>query len=219
MRFTHPLTELFGTAARVDILRILSQTEQPLSGRQVAQRAGLAPAAALATLRGLHELGVLGLLRRGRAHGYWLDRWHALVRTVVLPAFAAEAALRQRALEACLAHLHGYRAAVLFGSVAHGREKWRSDIDLLFVVDDEGGRACLERQLDDIALEVLRDYGNALSPVVVTAEELRSALAQRQPFLCQILQEGTVLADRQGNLISIAGELAAAIAPAQWYAP
>ena len=134
------------------------------------------------------------MLRRGRSHRYWLDRDHSLVQSAVLPAFAGERELRQRALAACVGRLIGYRAAVLFGSVARGQEAWRSDIDLLLLVDDEPARHSLEQQLDEVGFRVLGEYGSDLSPIVLTVDEFRLALANGQPFLRQVLREGILLA-------------------------
>lgn len=77
--------------------------------------------------------------------------------------------------------------ALLYGSVASGRDTARSDIDVLLVSDT----LTLEQVYATLA-PVEKQLGRPVSPTLYTSAEFRRRLAQRNPFLVKLLAGDTV---------------------------
>ncbi len=77
---------------------------------------------------------------------------------------------------------------VLFGSYAWGRPNRESDIDLFLEMPTR-------RDYSDLATEIrcAVDPAFPLDIVIRTSAELRSRLAQRDSFICDIVERGKVL--------------------------
>jgi hypothetical protein len=79
--------------SKIDILRVLTRAEDPLTGRRIAMLGGISGRSCQLSLQALTEAGVLIRKVVGRAHTYSLDRSHHLVQQVVIPLFETEEAL------------------------------------------------------------------------------------------------------------------------------
>ncbi|MDO9557110.1 MAG: winged helix-turn-helix domain-containing protein [Coriobacteriia bacterium] len=90
---------LFGGPGRTAILRLLATQTAPLTGREVADLAGLSPAGAARALEHLARLGVVTRRRVGRAITHVLERESLLVQSIVLPVMEAERALLSAMIE------------------------------------------------------------------------------------------------------------------------
>ncbi|MDP2183223.1 MAG: nucleotidyltransferase domain-containing protein [Actinomycetota bacterium] len=144
---TDIIDSLFGGPGRNAVLRLLARSEEPLSGRQIAQATGLSPGGAARALDHLFELGVIVRVAAGRAVLNSLDREHEIVRTLVLPALEAEdriAAARAARPSSdvppeiieCLVSGFDPLQIILFGSRATGEGDESSDFDLLVVLPE-----------------------------------------------------------------------------------
>ncbi len=127
----------------------------------------------------------------GLVHGQRISdrRYHTTLRE--------EAYLREhwpvlRQLRAGLRTEPNVRLAVLFGSVASGRESADSDVDLLVVLRDPGAAAVAalaQRLSDRLAREV---------------QLVRTEEAERSPVLmADVLAQGRVLVDRDGAWVRL----------------
>jgi repressor of nif and glnA expression len=79
--------------SKIDILRVLTKAEDPLTGRRIAMLGGISGRSCQLSLQALTEAGVLVRKVVGRAHTYTLDHSHHLVKEVVIPLFETEDAL------------------------------------------------------------------------------------------------------------------------------
>lgn len=183
---------LFGGQARVAILRVLVGQTVSLTGRQVAELAGVSQPGAARALEHFAGLGVVSRRRVGRAILHELERENLIVQTVVIPVFEAERAVAKR-LRANLAEAFGAQAlsVVLFGSVARGEEGEGSDIDVLVIVADEDAAQSVLSAADEVAPTFFRRYGMPLSVVVATQAELP---AEPAAFLKEARDDGVVVA-------------------------
>ena len=62
---------------------------------------------------------------------------------------------------------------ILFGSVASGKEKEGSDIDLFILVKNERDKERIEPILQRLGTLCIRNYGNALMPYVLSEQEYK----------------------------------------------
>ena len=76
------------------------------------------------------------------------------------------------------------KKVVLFGSVAKGKEKTDSDIDVFFLVKDSRDKEKLSSALEKLSNACLETYGNRLSPYILTEREAKKKT--RAKFLSEI---------------------------------
>ena len=121
-------------AVRGALLQALARLEQPITRRQLAAAAGVAPGNASAVIKGLIQSGLVSETVAGRSSMVVLNRNHLVAGPVLaLAGLRGELIRRLRERLSAWPDLHG---AWLFGSVARGDADSDSDIDLLIVVDD-----------------------------------------------------------------------------------
>lgn len=187
--YTSPLQALFpGSGAAV--LAVLARTTQPLSMRQIAERAGVSHPQ---VSRRVQQYEALGVVRReviGRSHVVTLapSAAAALIRAfdglqdeVVKFLRRTAPALEPNAL-----------SVTLFGSFARRSAGAASDIDIAIVVArrDDGWLEDLSGWVEDVAVFA----GNPVAEIVVERREL--AERADDPLWHTIAREGAVLAGR-----------------------
>ncbi len=138
MRIHKVLESIFGSPAKIHILRVLFNSPQPLSGRQVGELSGYTHKGAIHALKSLVELGAVKQRRVGKAYQYSLSKDSIFVEKIITPCIMAEASLFDDLKGEITAHFSNDTISlVLYGSVARGEEKNGSDIDVLAIVKDE----------------------------------------------------------------------------------
>src|SRR6218665_3640389 len=190
-----PPPSLVSWSADPDALAVLAQASGPLTGREVARRAGRSQDRIRQVLERLVEHGVVFRDQAGSARLYRLNREH-----LAAPAIIELTELRALLVDRLRANLASWDepalAAVMFGSAARGDGDLDSDIDLL-VVRPEGvdeGHAIWRGQLDRLSDLILAWTGNHAGIVEVGAEELGDLIDRAPPVLASIRAEGIDLA-------------------------
>lgn len=193
MMNSYHTTSLFGTRAKVSVLRVLVNVAVPLSIREIAAQAGISHVAASAALQELTPLGVVAVKAAGRARVHWLERRSLLTCTIVLPVFEAERDYEQRAL--CrLAEVAGdLYSVVLFGSRARGEAVGSSDYDLLAVDPDPAVVAQAELRFQRLSTELHAALGVDVSLLAYTLEEARALMDSGDNFMQGVLRDGVVV--------------------------
>ena len=199
MDYAAPIEALFPGAGGA-VLDVLARTEQPLSMRQVADRAGVSHPQVSRHVERLERLGVVHREVVGRSH------------LVSLTSSVAARTLRDLASldEVVLRYLRNTASSlqpdaisvVVFGSFARGEATEHSDLDVAVVVDgvvSEGWLEDLSRWVDDVAAFA----GSPVSEIVVDVEELPARMDD--PLWVAILAEGLTVAGR--DLADIFGVL------------
>lgn len=186
---------LFGAYRRQILALLLLHPDESFYVREIARLTGV-PAGSLH--RELKLLGDAGLLQRsvsGNQVRYQVDRDNP-IQEELAGIFRKTAGLAD-VLRDALAPLAGkIRLAFIFGSVAQGRERSNSDVDVLVV-----GSASFAAVVGALspAGERLR---RAVNPVVMTRAAFESKRAGADRFVARIVREPKII------LIGDAGELA-----------
>ena len=186
---------LFGAYRRQILALLLLHPDESFYVREIARLTGV-PAGSLH--RELKLLGDAGLLQRsvsGNQVRYQVDRDNP-IQEELAGIFRKTAGLAD-VLRNALAPLAGkIRLAFIFGSVAQGRERSTSDVDVLVV-----GSASFAAVVGALspAGERLR---RAVNPVVMTRAAFESKRAGADRFVARIVREPKII------LIGDAGELA-----------
>lgn len=177
MDLTQPLSSLVPTLD-AETLTVLARTEQPLTGRRIAElaRRGTHPAVQKVLDR-LADHGLVDVQPAGNARLYTLNRDHLLARPVLEAVTAREtllARLREQIGSWEVPAVH----ASLFGSLARGEAGPASDIDVLVVRPSDVAEddQTWQHQLADLEQRVSRWTGNPLSWFETTEEAMLRAL-------------------------------------------
>ncbi len=189
------LESIFGSPAKIRILRVLSVSPQPLSGRQVGELSRLSHRGAIQALKSLVELGAVRQRRVGAAYQYSLSRGNMAVETIIAPSLKAEASILDDLKRNIISQFRGKTVSLtLYGSLARGAGKKGSDIDVLAVSRDERRK----KELEDKAaasISFFRERYNAiLSLHCYTLLELKSR--KNLPLLKSVIQEGLELSGK-----------------------
>jgi predicted nucleotidyltransferase len=187
MRWAEPLDDILGSRAKIRLLRILAQSEFPLSGRAAARHARLSHAGAISAIKELEESRIVLPSSDGSGIRFRLNRHHILVRRI-LGLFETEAGLDDRLAHEITGLIPGTRSITVFGSVARGEDAAASDIDVLVIVEDGIDQ---DEAFDTLAtLDSSLRLGKDLGPVVWTTSTLMLRNSEMSPLLQRVLAEG-----------------------------
>lgn len=164
-------------------------SDGPLSGREIASRAEIAPTTANDALDSLYEAGLAQVRPSGRSHLWSITDEHALVR--MLRAWtAAVDAEAQRIVEEILGEMPA--ALVVFGSTARADDRQGSDVDLLLIAADTARRRKYRERAASIARRLRLLLGRPVDVVVLDARELRDRSGDS--FVDNVVSDGRLLA-------------------------
>lgn len=184
----HPLSGLFADS-RARVLDVLLASAGPLSGREIATRAGIAPTTAGDALESLYEAGFVQVRPSGRSHLWSITEEHALVR--MLRAWTADVdAEARRIVEETLGEVPA--ALVVFGSTARADDTTDSDVDLLLIAADVTRRRRYRERSASIARRLRLLLGRPVDVVVLDAEDLRNRVGSS--FVSNVVSDGRLLA-------------------------
>jgi DNA-binding transcriptional ArsR family regulator len=204
MRFRQPLDDLFRTATRVKILRLLVHNpEMIFTGREIARNIGVASSNVSRALSALEKVGVLRSMAKGRALLYRLNTRHILCERLLRDLFKEElSTLHDVTSEIPLNWPRDMRSLICYGSVARGEEQVSSDVDLCFVIRGPSSRAHVVRRLEEAQTEFYLRTGNRFSPYVISASTFAARYRRGDPLIRKIASEGWVLrGDSIGDLM------------------
>ena len=185
-------------AVRGALLQVLARLEQPVTRRQLAAAAGVAPGNASAVIEELIQSGLVSETVAGRSSMVVLNRSHLAAGPVLaLAGLRGEMIRRLRERLATWPDLHG---SWLFGSVARGDADSDSDVDLLIVVDDLQSPDLHER-LSRLQADVRSWTGNDLQLVEHSPSSWRKLVRAKNPLVEQIRLDGIALAGGTASLV------------------
>lgn len=195
MDFSRPLQTVTPTLDG-DVLAVLARVEEDLSGRQVHRLVGHSSEHGVRkALDRLAGQGIVQSRRAGQARLYRLNREHLAAPYVERLAFLTDELVTR--LREATAHWEIKPvAALLFGSVAQGRARPQSDLDLLVVRPtgcDEDAPVWRD-QVAELQRSATAWTGNDARVLEYGEEELEQGLGRREPVLAGALRDGTVIA-------------------------
>jgi predicted nucleotidyltransferase len=185
-------------AVRGALLQALARLEQPVTRRQLAVAAGVAPGHASAVLEDLIRAGLVSEAVAGRSSMVVLNRSH--LAAAPLLALAGLRGELIRRLRERLSAWPDLRGAWVFGSVARGDADRDSDVDLLIVADDLQSSDLHER-LVQVHADVRTWTGNDLQLVEHSVVSLRKLVRANNPLIEQIRRDGIGLTTDSASLL------------------
>jgi len=178
-------------AVRGALLQMLARLEQPVTRRQLAAAAGVAPGNASAVIEDLIRAGLVNETVAGRSSMVVLNRNHLSVGPLL--ALAGMRGELIRRLRERLTQWPDLDGAWLFGSVARGDADGESDIDLLIVAHDLQAPD-LHSLLAQLQADVRSWTGNDLQLVEHTPTSWRKLVRSKNPLVEQVRLDGIALA-------------------------
>ncbi len=178
-------------AVRGALLQVLARLEQPVTRRQLAAAAGVAPGNASAVIEDLIRAGLVNETVAGRSSMVALNRNH-LAAGPLLALVGLRGELIRRLRER-LSRWPDLEGAWLFGSVARGEADSESDIDLLIVVRDLQAPD-MHSFVAQLQADVRSWTGNDLQLVEHTPESWRKLVRSKNPLVEQMRLDGIALA-------------------------
>ncbi|MGK5088224.1 nucleotidyltransferase domain-containing protein [Bdellovibrionota bacterium FG-2] len=179
------LSDLFSSRVRSEILRLLfNEPSVGIYVREIARQSGLALGTIQQDLMKLQSHDLIISRRDGNRLFYYANTHHPLHRdlcNIVSKTVGITPLIRERL--APLKQTGEIDVAFIFGSVAKGKEKSLSDIDLM-VIGKLGLRGLL-RTLSGLS----NHLGRAINPHTITPGEFRKRIKQKDHFLTQVLKE------------------------------
>lgn len=179
------------------LLQTLSRLERPVTRRQLAAAAGVAPGNASRVIADLIEAGIVTETEAGRSSMVQLNREHLAAAPIV-----ALAGLRGELIGRLRDRLGTWPDVIgawLFGSVARGDADRESDVDVLIVAHDPQS-ADLHSRLSGLTADVRAWTGNEVQLVEHSPGSWKRLVRSKNPLVEQIRTDGVVLAG-DGSLL------------------
>ena len=192
MKIRKVIESIFGSPAKVRILRTLFNSPQPLSGRQVGELSGLTHKGAIHAIQSLVDLGAVKQRKAGKAYQYSLSKGNIFVEKIILPCIRSESGLFDGLKKDITAHFgRDAISLILYGSIVRGEEKKGSDIDIMVVARDERAKKAIEEKAETQAHYFNKRYNALLSLHCFTLCEIKAKRAA--PLIKSIIKEGIVI--------------------------
>ena len=173
------LSRLLSSRVKAEVFRLLfAPGSGELHIREIARQAHLSEATVRQELKLLKGLGLVAARPSGNRTYYSADPDHPLhpdIRSLVTKTSGLVEPLREALAPADI------RVAFVFGSVAAGSEKARSDVDLMVI-----GAVSL-RKLSELLSPVETRIGREINPHVLTPREFASRQHRREHFVTSVL--------------------------------
>ncbi|MBI3618115.1 MAG: nucleotidyltransferase domain-containing protein [Candidatus Omnitrophica bacterium] len=185
MRLNRPLDKILNSEIKTRILRIFSQNQGEMSGRQIARMAGVTPKTAHEILQDLLGEGVLVMRSIGKTYLFCLNEDRLVVKDVLRPLFAAENALRKRLFDIIRTTVDRSDlkdeiiSVAVFGSIHAGTERPTSDVDLLVIVKNAASKRKAEALFSEIDRQASSQWGNLVSPYINGLIEFKTSARKR----------------------------------------
>lgn len=177
MQFHELPLEPFRSEAKMKIVRFLLDHEAPMSEREIAAVIGVSHMSVNRAMQEFYGMNLVHYVTVGKAHLWQVNRksfaytalqeLSAKLKSIPEPLRELKELIRQ--------YLPGslVERIVLFGSVAKGKEKPQSDIDLFILVKGLKDQQKLESPLEKLSSECLDVFGNRLAPYILTEKQLK----------------------------------------------
>jgi len=188
MQFELTLDKIIGSKAKIKVLKYLFGHPVSMSENELAKLIKVSVMTINRLMKELRELNLVSMERVGNANVWSVNK--KSYAYIALSKIIGEISNVPVPLE----HLRGtllgnipkelVRKAVLYGSVAQGKSRANSDIDLYILVRSQKEAERLSAPLDKLSSLCLCLYGNRLAPYVLTEAQLQEK--KKLPLLKEI---------------------------------
>lgn len=181
MQFRNFAENLLGSKVKIKLLGHLVSEGAITSEREIARLIGLSPGAVNRALKEFHDLNLITPMKVGNITTWRLNE--SSYAYEYLENFFSKLKSRETPLSdlvetvKILSRHSEIKKAILFGSVAEGRELPESDIDLFILVESEKNMKNIYKGLNDLNIletSCLIKYGNKLNLHIFTSDNMKN---------------------------------------------
>lgn len=182
--------KMVATGVRGDVLAVLARGSEPMTGREIARRAGVSQQGARTALDDLEAQGLVIAREVPPAILYELNREH--VAASIIDSLAQ---LRDAVFERIREHVSTWSPppvnVTVFGSAARGDATTDSDLDVLVVRPDGAAEgSSWQEHAPRLADAIRRWCGNPAQILEYAEHEVRERSASHDRLLARIRREG-----------------------------
>ncbi|MBU0505798.1 MAG: nucleotidyltransferase domain-containing protein [bacterium] len=193
MEYNNIIHKLLNDNNNIKVVSLLLKHEDGMSGRSLAQLAGVSTFKMHQVLKLLTTQGILRQTAMGKAYIYRVNREHTLVNDLLSPIIDYQRNLYENLgneVAACLDFKP--LSIILYGSVARGDEEADSDLDLFLVYKNEDKPEPISQEalLFDT---ITRRYGNQVTMSRSYLCDFLKRYKERDPLVSNIIKEGKVI--------------------------
>jgi predicted nucleotidyltransferase len=174
MKLHSYLEQVIGSKIAISILRTLVKYRGKIyTIRRLAEDADASHPEVSKTLGELEKFGIVQIQPVGRAHQVSLNKKSYVLTKIIEPILKAEENTLAEVISILKTHLGTKKimSAAIFGSVAAGKEKDDSDIDVLVICNDSDYAISA---ISDASKEISLKFQSKLSHIVFSESQLRS---------------------------------------------
>lgn len=188
MQFELSLDKLIGSKAKVKILKYLFGHQASMSENELAKIVKVSAMTINRLMKELRELNLVSMERVGNAN-VWSVNKESYAYTI-LSKIISEISAVPTPLEHLKETLTGnipkelVKKVILYGSVAQGKSRVNSDIDLFILVKSQKEAEELTPHIDKLSSLCLSLYGNRLAPYTLIETQLQEK--KKLPLLKEI---------------------------------
>jgi len=188
MQFEFSLDNLIGSKAKLKILKYLFGHLASMSENELARVIKISPMTINRLMKELRELNLVSMERVGNANVWSVNK--KSYAYIALSKLMGEIASVPKALEHLKETLSSsipkelVKKVILYGSVAEGKSRVNSDIDLFILVRTQKEAEELSPHIDRLSNLCLSLYGNRLAPYTLTEAQLQEK--KKLPLLKEI---------------------------------
>ncbi|MFA5063676.1 MAG: nucleotidyltransferase domain-containing protein [Candidatus Omnitrophota bacterium] len=191
MQFELFLDKIIGSKAKIKILKYLFGHQASMSENELAKVIKLSPMTINRLMKELRELNLASMERIGNANVWSVNK--ESYAYIALSKIVGEIS----GIPAPLEHLKKIimdnipeelaKKVILYGSLARGKSKVNSDIDLFILVETQKEAEELATHIDRLSGLCLCLYGNRLAPYILTEAQLQE---KKELFLLKEIEKG-----------------------------
>jgi predicted nucleotidyltransferase/DNA-binding HxlR family transcriptional regulator len=188
MQFELSLDKLIGSKAKLRILKYLFGSTASMSENELAKVIKISPMTINRLMKELRELNLVSMERVGNANVWSVKK--ASYAYTILSKIMSEISIVPTPLEHLKQTLSTnipkelVKKVILYGSVAEGKSRVNSDIDLFILVKSQKEAKELTSHIDKLSNLCLSLYGNRLTPYILTEAQLEKK--KKLPLLKEI---------------------------------
>jgi predicted nucleotidyltransferase len=175
MEFHDFLEDILGSPSKIRILRFLVKSKRrEFTGREISKAAGVSPPRTIEILNAFEDFGLVQSRSAGRSVLWNLNPHSRIVRDILAPMFKKEEGFLEEAKAKIWKSIKDLsKEAILFGSAARVEEGAAGDLDVFIKVKNERARKEVLARIDEIQMEMIRQFNIVVSPLVYTEKEAR----------------------------------------------
>ncbi|MEW6296055.1 MAG: nucleotidyltransferase domain-containing protein [Candidatus Diapherotrites archaeon] len=194
MKLSDFLEDILGQKSKIKILRCMFKLMIPMTGRQIAKLSNLNHRTCQLAIRDLELQGVVVVRNVGKSKLYQLNDKNYFVVNGLKNLFEEEQQLLEKVIGQLIDKVNiNVVSLILYGSVASGREKPDSDIDILAVTPDKKHQTLIKEIFDQIEADFVDTFGKVLSPYLLSVKEVKERFNKNDRLIQEVVNTGRVV--------------------------